>query len=383
MSALIFNFHDVVLLFPILLCLSFVVFLSVTRTATRWQLSDVLLIGFLLTQAGIPMHILSYLGAGFRDVTLEVSPNLHRVFEISFWLEGPLLLWYVRSKLYKDFALFWRDALLLLPALVHLLIVTFTFYVLDHDTRYALARDFDTSVAPFATHFDGFLRESFRMGFSTFCLVEIQRTRSRLLDQYSSPANVDYGWLAAFAGIFTVIHVWDVFVSITIMLSVDLGVLIDFALMGQVGNYLASALVCALVFLILSRSDMLRGIERWPEEAPAPAGSQAGPSASRIDPQLVAALEHHMETERPYLMTILTLEQLAKQVGVAPRVLSQTINRHFDVNFFEFVNRYRVAHVRGQLELPENADRTLIDLMGESGFNSIQPHHLSQLKKSG
>jgi len=46
------------------------------------------------------------------------------------------------------------------------------------------------------------------------------------------------------------------------------------------------------------------------------------------------------------------------------------INRRFEQNFFEFINKYRVAEAKKLLEDPDHAQSTMIDIMADAGFNS-------------
>jgi len=77
-----------------------------------------------------------------------------------------------------------------------------------------------------------------------------------------------------------------------------------------------------------------------------------------------------MFEEKPFLANILTLEQLAKQLEMTPRTLSNTINRHFKQNFFEFINHYRVEEAKLLLANPEHKNTTMIEVMADCGFNS-------------
>jgi len=77
-----------------------------------------------------------------------------------------------------------------------------------------------------------------------------------------------------------------------------------------------------------------------------------------------------MRTEKPFLAHILTLERLAKQLSMPQRTLSNAINRHFNQNFFEFVNHYRVEEAKTLLADPEHKSKTMIDVMADCGFNS-------------
>ncbi|MFX6487761.1 hypothetical protein ABTG24_19490, partial [Acinetobacter baumannii] len=54
----------------------------------------------------------------------------------------------------------------------------------------------------------------------------------------------------------------------------------------------------------------------------------------------------------------LTLTDLAKHLGTNSSVLSKIINRAFQMNFNDFINRYRVEEVKKQLQNPKNASLT-------------------------
>ena len=96
MQDLIFNTHDIILLVTIYQSILFAL-LVWTIKHERHQ-SDYFLIGFLLTQAAIPLHLLVNFGDGFRLVALDFFPDSYRIFEIAYWLEG-LLLFGIRDRL--------------------------------------------------------------------------------------------------------------------------------------------------------------------------------------------------------------------------------------------------------------------------------------------
>ena len=57
-------------------------------------------------------------------------------------------------------------------------------------------------------------------------------------------------------------------------------------------------------------------------------------------------------------------------MNIAPRSLSNIINRHFKRNFFEFINEYRIEEAKSLLSNPDNTSKSIIDIMDASGFNS-------------
>jgi AraC-like DNA-binding protein len=324
--------------------------------------NDYFLIGFLLTQAAIPLHILVNYGAEFRFIALSASPDLFRVFEIAYWLEGPLLLWYTRSLIYKDFRLKTIDLLYIAPAIIYLVSMVFSFYLLSESDKFQFLENYKTEDGSLARHLSGFVRESLRVFFSVLCLVDIYRSRLQIRDRYSSLEKIDLGWLNFLVIGFTIIRVWAVFVSIAIILSVHASIPIDFSFMGLSGNYTTFLLVSALIFFSLSRSSLFEGVEEKLEPHPE--------SSSEVSPELVKRIERHMDSQKPYLANILTLEQLANQIEVAPRTLSNVINRHFEQNFFEFINKYRVAEAKKLLQDPDKSQSTMIEIMADAGFNS-------------
>jgi len=77
-----------------------------------------------------------------------------------------------------------------------------------------------------------------------------------------------------------------------------------------------------------------------------------------------------MEQNNPYLNHLLTLENLASQLTLLPRYLSTLINRHFEKNFFEFVNYYRIEESKHPLTSAANQKTTMLNIMDGAGINS-------------
>lgn len=361
---LIFNTHDIILLATIYQVVLYVALIFAIKRE-RHQ-SDYFLIAFLLAQAAIPLHILVNYGEAFRYIALEFSPNLYRIFETAYWLEGPLLLWYTRSLCYKNYRLSRSDGLFIVPVCIFVLYTIATFYTLDKQTKIDFFIDYKTIDAPLPHHLAGLFREVFRVFCTLLCLIEIYRCRRRMRDQYSSIEKIDLGWLNFLVVVFFVLQVWAVFVSLAIILSAHLHLSLNFNIMGLIGNYTAFVLVTALIFFNLSRSSFLEVVDHQQTGK----GEKRQRSDTEVDPKLAQCIEQHMDTEKPYLANILTLEQLAGQLDMSPRTLSTVINRHFKQNFFEFINHYRVSEAKVQLSNPDLRNKTMIEIMGDCGFNS-------------
>lgn len=92
----------------------------------------------------------------------------------------------------------------------------------------------------------------------------------------------------------------------------------------------------------------------------------SNPELEEINRKLI----EFMETKKPYLDPDLTLPELAKSLDVSRNQLSGVINKIHGVNFYQFVNQYRVSEVKELIENPANSNMKLISLAYDAGFNS-------------
>ena len=361
MEKTIFNFHDLILLTTIFQCLFFAFLIFASKHDRK---SDIFLIGFLLTQAAIPFHLLVNYGEEFRFIALEFSPNLYKIFETAYWLEGPLLLWYTRSLVYKNYQLSKTDLLYVLPFGIYLIYITITFYSQSDIDKVDILYSHDTINASPLHHLIGFFREGLRVAFSILCLIEIKRCRQQIRNRYSSIEKIDLGWLNFLVISFLFVRAWAILVAISIIFHVHVGIKIDFANLGLFANYATLGLVTVLIYFGIKYSSIFEGME---DDVPA---TQSQQTTQEIDPAIIESIEQYMQNQKPFLANILTLEQLANQMNIAPRSLSNIINRHFKRNFFEFINEYRIEEAKSLLSNPDNKSKTIIDIMDASGFNS-------------
>ncbi|SFU51694.1 helix-turn-helix domain-containing protein [Halomonas korlensis] len=110
-------------------------------------------------------------------------------------------------------------------------------------------------------------------------------------------------------------------------------------------------------------------------------GKQDAPDRE-VDDALLQRLKAHMVEARPYLDANLTVEQLARQLGVPTRELSQAINQGLEKNFFEFVSDYRIVEACRQLQAAE-AGTTILQVMYDAGFNSKSVFNTAFKKATG
>jgi len=74
--------------------------------------------------------------------------------------------------------------------------------------------------------------------------------------------------------------------------------------------------------------------------------------------------------DKPYLNNTLSLPDLAEKVGVSHQHLSQVINEQLHMNFFDYINSYRISMAQKLIINPLPHTLTILDIAMEVGFNS-------------
>ncbi len=74
--------------------------------------------------------------------------------------------------------------------------------------------------------------------------------------------------------------------------------------------------------------------------------------------------------EKPYLDPQLSLTKVAEDIDIHPNKLSYLINEVMDVNFNEFINKFRLEHFKAISCNPKYKHITILGLAYDSGFNS-------------
>jgi AraC-like DNA-binding protein len=81
-------------------------------------------------------------------------------------------------------------------------------------------------------------------------------------------------------------------------------------------------------------------------------------------------LEQHMASSRAYLRAGYKLIDLSQETGLPVYKISFYVNRSKGVNFFGYLNKYRIEHCLEKFASGEHKSKTLEALAEECGFQS-------------
>lgn len=77
-----------------------------------------------------------------------------------------------------------------------------------------------------------------------------------------------------------------------------------------------------------------------------------------------------LENDKLHLNESLNLAEMASNVGITDKKLSELLNRHLNTNFYNLVNEYRVKEVKARLKTVDSDKYTLLAIAYDSGFQS-------------
>ncbi len=96
---------------------------------------------------------------------------------------------------------------------------------------------------------------------------------------------------------------------------------------------------------------------------------------SSLSPELskeyLAKLIVYMGNKKPYLNSELKLSTLASELEIHTNHLSQVINEHLNLNFYDFVNGYRIKEAMESLKDPGEQQSTILKIALDVGFNNL------------
>lgn len=366
MKALLFNGNDIVLLVVIYNCVLFAGITLFTKRDLEW--THVWLALFLVTQAAASTFTLALYGDPFHHWVIENMPNLFLTLELSFWLEGPFLLLYTRYALYQNDSFKLNDWLLFFPVVIYMVI----FMIVKSQYHSEVGVDFLLFIRSDDIQYYEHFRNLVRTGFGIAAFLTIKNYQKTINDAYSNVDQLSYAWLKVLVAGYIILKMWSEFYLI-LFTSVQMfwgepGInQIDFDLMGLSANYGQLGLVSFLLYYGLSDS---RHVPRLQKETFDSVKATSIVARSTYTDEHIQRLQNHMSKARPYLDSNLKIDDLAAQISIPVKSLSNLINREFGVNFFEYVNQYRVNEVKKNLSDTKLREISIIDLAFQSGYNS-------------
>ena len=196
-------------------------------------------------------------------------------------------------------------------------------------------------------------------------LVLLKKHQNRISEIFSFNEKINLNWLRylvySFFGIFLITS-FIIFGSSRFQLfSMD----IAFTFVGIT----LSIFLVAFGFYAFKQTTVFSDIQFEKPQSSSKNYNKSGLTPEKVT-EAAAQIEKVMLTEKPFLDDGLTLNSLAKVCGHTSSHLSQIINQHFEMNFYDFVNRYRIEQAKKMLLSSEHDHLSLLGIAYDCGFKS-------------
>jgi len=300
----------------------------------------------------------------YRHELMPFIPAIPLYAYVLGYLGALLFYLYVRAVSERDFRWSWKKhSGHLIPFAIALLVLGANLFPLSGAERISLCEQIMNNTHPIwfdAIYYGLFLGAFPYYLYKTYLLL--QQHDEYILTKFSYLEDVSLEWLNRFFWI--ELTTWSAFVLFEVL-----------------GNYWLSILPTSglqLSFIVLMLGILYLGVyglrehpvfvDQPVEENPESATPQ-GLAPEKVKAYL-EALRNYMVKEKPFLEPKISIAELSHRTHIPVNQLSKIINEQLGMNFFDFINSYRVEEFKQLAHDSRFEHFTLLGLAFEAGFNS-------------
>lgn len=287
-------------------------------------------------------------------------PHLYKTAQPLLFLFGPLFLVYTKILTDKSYRLNWKKLGHALPFILFVLYLS-PVYLMNKQEKIAyLGKMLGSSF-----NFD-YVFTPLQIGHLFIYIFVVHRlVRKHVLNikkSFSTIDKINLDWLKR--------GIWG-FVTIFVIMAVSIIIQVSvYPAFRQFSGDMVAILVSLVIYYIgykgLQQPEIFVGGE---EREPAGKYEKSTLDQAKALTYKQRLLDY-MVTDKPFLNSLLTIKDLAGKINIPTYHLSQVINEHFQQNFFDFINSYRINQAKERLRDPRSAHLSIQGIAYEVGFNS-------------
>jgi len=292
-------------------------------------------------------------------------PQLLFIDDTFMFAYGPLLYLFTQSILFKNYELKKKSLFHFLPFILAICFVIGIILFIDTATISKTADQIKNAQIPIYISIGGILILIHIFYYLWKSKKEIKVVYNNALQTFSNLNQENYKSvnfiLNSFIGIFSI----SLINSILPFMGIKSGMAVTLLLMILFMLYFINS----VLFKMLNQSTNDSGLIS--QDSHIEKIKYSGSSLSEA--QLLeykTTLWHHITVNKRYLDSELNIDDLAKELNLLSKVLSQVINEGYNCNFFDFVNKFRIETAKFIMSNVADEKMTIQEIMYDSGFNS-------------
>lgn len=327
-------------------------------------------LAFFFLNIGLQFFYLNALKTGFAE-----GKDYMILFDMFHWtLIGPLLFLYVRQVIHPNRRLRMADLVHLLP--LALVLMIYGDYILTRMGSMPYEEYAANHRGNPTLFFGGMVWGFSSVVYYLLTTIMIYRHRKRMVNFFSSPRRVGLGWLNYLTqgfGFFLLLEVLQIVLS-------DRGIHVFGINLVAYSWIILILYVFAMGYIGLRQPGIFTRFDPADHSVHTMAGNLQGNLVtikylkSKLPDDeksaILGKLQTYMEKDKPWLDCELDIKTVADAVGTSIHKLSQVINQSLNKSYYDFVNEYRIAEVKRQLQQSRSRNLKIIAVAYDCGFNS-------------
>ena len=293
------------------------------------------------------------------------------------FLIPPLIYFYARALTTKDFKLKPKDLFHLIPFIAYFFYVYVNFFIQDAAYKIEFLETMSNVKMPTDLLISSFLKIIQAIIYLLMSFSLLNKHTNSIKNEFSYVEKINLSWLKIITLSITIIYAIRL---VGITLPIFFAELKPGFIEG-IMELLNVLFIYIMAYFALSQPEIFKNSK--PLKSTFPETTENRIEINAIKPkyststisedtsrQILQDLRKYMVEEKPYLKSGLTIGEVAESLGIHSKSLSQVINEQVQVNFFNFVNQYRVEEVKSKLQNKEFAHFSILGIALDSGFSS-------------
>lgn len=360
---LLLHYTNILIIFTALFFTFFLLYVK-----SKNKIGNILLAIFLIVRT------VDILPSTFNFITLTPAIDILRM-DIGAFFQAPLLFLFTLSIIYSDFKLSSKHLVLVLPFLVSTALLLPDFYLANEREQLLFYENYTHTLVGKSSYTLAHLQNLFYI-IVTFVLLA--KYKKLVFENYSKSTDTNYKWLFQMNMICLLL-----FISALVKNIYRFGSHFGFISILRLSTSLIMlGFTCWLILKALNAPKLFRGVSSNLQLASVFKAQKANPEIELLNNQKTKLHEYMLE-EEPYLNSELTIKSLAHQMQMEERGLSIIINTQLGLNFYEFINKYRIKKATELLQDEKLSKLTILEILYQVGYNSKSSFNTAFKKATG
>ncbi len=295
----------------------------------------------------------------------SVVPELNFIDDTFMLAYGPLFYLFTQSVVFKRYKLSKIIILHFVPFFIFLAYVLWVIIFVDTKEQIQAIQQMENLNIPWYIQVVGLFLLSHILIYLIKSKLIMKKVLFSAFENYSNINKENYSRLNFILNSFIALFLLSLLNSILPFFGIKKGLLVSLLMMILFMFYFINSILFKMLKGSTDNSGLISETKLIAKE------KYAGSNLSKQ--QVVdynSKLLDHMINNKRYLDSELTVDQLAKELNLSSKAISQVINERQSCNFFDFVNKFRVDEVKLKFQTLVDDKTTILEIMYESGFNS-------------